>query len=235
MHVYRPKLVIHQRGARCREPGCVRLARHPPHFKFCQLHEDRMTRTYTTKRMPTVSDLRRFRGSIASVLRRQRNSAAIKYAEALTTRDLLNYHATTGVTLDLTAERVFGFLRVVDVTPLDVVQRVCEVYALRRDGEPALDSPRPFRVFLARSVMRLKKTPERQKRLKAPQLHYIGSVIEETLGKVALAVLMQVEKAAEERREYIGACQDLAAAPPARARIWHGRTHSHRTHKGRPL
>jgi hypothetical protein len=72
--------------------------------------------------------------------------------------------------------------------------------------------------------------------LNAPQLHYLGELIEATVGKVTYAILALADRYAEERRAYAGACESLAVAPqvPLRRlrRVKHGKHHSQASRKG---
>jgi hypothetical protein len=214
---------------RCAAPGCSKLARWRPLSNYCDLHRYRVYLTGTHMPPPTDRELARHRQPIAHALRIHRDTQAVQAAVNLVVRDLLKYRATTQLTMDTFTQRKMSLLRDAGVVPLDILQRVTEVYSLRFDDEPSLKYDRAFHTFLARKVLQLKRGVVQHdgNQPNAKHLSYLGEQIATTVGRFSVAVLMLVKKMREERKAFDGVCEDLMyARSPKIPRVRHGRTHA---------
>jgi hypothetical protein len=102
-------------------------------------------------RTPSDRDLARHREAIHRFLRRHRDAAPVQWAVAVVERELFGYHGAYGFSYELWTEQRFGALKDAGATPMEVLQRVIECYALRRDdSDRTFPSANAFSAFLAR-------------------------------------------------------------------------------------
>jgi hypothetical protein len=111
-----------------------------------------------------------------------------------------------------TADRLHA-LKDAGVRPLQVLQRVVECYALRREDErgTTFANQRCWYAFIARKVLRLKHG-KLLANSNAARLAHAGQLIAEVLGKFAVATLMQMDRDQVERHSFDAACNDFAMA-----------------------
>jgi len=162
-------------------------------------------------RTPSDRDLARHRQSIERTLRLHHKSATVAWAVATVKRELFNYVALQGFSEQLWAEARLSALRDRGCTPLELIQRVVECYALRRDDDGyTFKTPKAFLAFLARKVLRLKHG-KLLANSNAWQLAHVGGIIDGAVGKFATATLMRMDKDREQRKQFDQAAEALAS------------------------
>jgi hypothetical protein len=150
-------------------------------------------------RTPSDRDLARHREAIHRFLRRHRDAAPVQWAVAVVERELFGYHGAYGFSYELWTEQRFGALKDAGATPMEVLQRVIECYALRRDdSDRTFPSANAFSAFLARKVLRLRRGVLLANS-NAARLITCGCEIEHQLGRFTLATLMRMEQEREVR------------------------------------
>jgi hypothetical protein len=161
-------------------------------------------------RTPTDRDLARHRRQIQRTLSRHFETATVQWALHAVQTDLFAYRPTHDHTQQLWTSARVRHLKDAGATPLQILQRVLECFALRRDdGDVTFPNRRTWLTFLARKVLLLKRgvLPEHST---AHRLAYLGNLIEETLGRFATATLLRMEKDQAERAAFDASCEGFA-------------------------
>lgn len=183
----------------CAVDGCTRPTNGAPWGALCATHAARQYR-HGSPHARALPDrfIREHREPIAKALARYRNSDAVRSAE-LVAADLLNFRVRSALSAPQRAtEEQMARLRNGGVTPRDLLQRVCEIWALQaRDSR--FDDSRELHHALARAVLRLR--PMRTWRPGGPLLRFLGNEILEELGTFAAGLCARIEHDAEVKRQ----------------------------------
>lgn len=161
-------------------------------------------------RTPRDRDLARHRSAIERTLRLHHSDAAVTWALATVEREVFGYVALQGFSRQLWAQHRFSALKEKGCKPMQLLQRLVECYALRRDDDGyVFKTPKSFLAFLARKVLRIKDgclmaNPN------AYQLSHCGGILDDALGRFATATLMRMDKDREERKLFDQAALEMA-------------------------
>ena len=198
------RLVRQSDTAPCTVTGCRKIATHRPASNYCHMHRMRFYRNGDPlmARTPSDRDLARHRGAIERTLRLHHSEAAVAWAITTVERELFGYVALQGFGYQLWAQERFSAMRDRGCTPMQLLARVIECYALRRDeGEYIFKRPKAFLAFLARKVLRLKHG-KLLANSNAAQLAHFGGIIDGALSKFAHATLLRMDKDREQREQF---------------------------------
>ena len=160
-------------------------------------------------RTPTDADLARHRRSIQRTLSRHFETPTVLWAVRAVQTELFSYRPCQDFTYQTWIYDRMNHLRDAGATPLAILQRVLECYALRRDdGDRTFPNRRTWLAFLARKVLRLRKgvLPDHSS---AFRLAHLGNLIEEVFSKFATATLIRMDKDQAERAAFDASCEDL--------------------------
>jgi hypothetical protein len=161
-------------------------------------------------RTPKDADLARHRRAISRTLSRHHETPTVQWALRAVQTELFSYQPTHGFTYQTWIYHRVNHLRDAGATPLAILQRVLECYALRRDdGDRPFPNRRTWLVFLARKVLLLKRgvLPNHSS---AFRLAHLGNLIEEVFSKFATATLIRTDADVAERAAFDASCEDLA-------------------------
>jgi hypothetical protein len=195
---------------RCGVPGCPKSARFLPKSKYCTTHRQRNYRYgHPDMRTPTDRDLARHRRRIQRTLSRHFEEASVQWALRAVELELFSYRPTQGFTQQVWTSDRMQALKAAHAAPIEILQRVCECYALRRDeGDRVFPNQKAWQAFVARKVLRIKRGVLLANS-NAWQLKYCGQLIDETLGRFATAALLRMDKDQAERATFDASCEDL--------------------------
>ncbi len=175
----------------CSVTGCSRAVEGAPWSTMCSKHAMRQYRTGTTGANPMKrADLAIHRKRISFVLDKYGRSKAVAAAVMLAD-DLLNWRPKHDWTVQYTLAEQMQRLRDGGVTAREVLQRVCEVWALQA-FEQRFDGERVLEYGLARAVLMLRG--QRTWRPAGPLLRLLGRELREAFGKFAAGVCWRIEE-----------------------------------------
>jgi hypothetical protein len=124
--------------------------------------------------------------------------------------ELFRYRPTHGFTQQLWTSERMQAMKDAHVEPIEILQRVCECYALRRDeGDLVFPTTKVWMAFLARKVLRMRRGILLANS-NAWQLKFCGALIDETLGRFATATLIRMNADQAERAAFDASCETFA-------------------------
>lgn len=208
------RLVDRSMAAPCIVEGCSGIAKRRPATNYCHKHEHQAYRTGDpTMRTPKDRDLARHRDAIERTLRLHHGEPAIAWAVATVEREIFGYVSLQGFSYQLWAQHRFNMLRDKGCKPMQLLQRLLECYALRRDdGGYIFKTPKTWQAFLARKVLRIKDGCL-QANVNAYQLAHCGGILDAALGTFATATLIRMDRDEAEWVQFKAACEQLAGSP----------------------
>ena len=164
-------------------------------------------------RTPKDADLARNRRNIQRTLSRHFESPSVKWALRAVETDLFRYQPTHGWTQQTWTHAQVNRLREAGAKPLEILQRILECYALRREDDYGDTFPnrRAWLAFLARKVLLLKRgvLPEHSS---AFRLAHLGDLIEDSFAKFATATLIRMDLDRAERAAFDASCENFVHA-----------------------
>jgi hypothetical protein len=164
-------------------------------------------------RTPKDADLARFRRNIQRTLSRYHDEPTVQWALRQVELEVFRYQPTSDTTCQRWTHSQVNRLRDAGAKPLEILQRILECYALRRDDDYGHTFPnrRTWLTFLARKVLLLKRgvLPEHSS---AYRLAHLGNLIEETFSKFATATLIRMDANKADRGAFDASCENFAKA-----------------------
>ena len=158
-------------------------------------------------RTPTDRDLARHRRRIQRTLSRHFESPTVAWALRAVETEMYTYRPTQGFSQQLWTSDRMQALKGAHVAPIEILQRVVECYALRRDeGDRVFPNQKTWLAFLARKVLRLRRGILLANS-NCWQLKFCGALIEETLGRFATATLIRMDADVAERAAFDASCE----------------------------
>jgi hypothetical protein len=185
-------------ATKCAASGCPRAVVGAPWSLYCRKHNKQANR-YGAPNVNTSTrgELRRYREPISRVLAKYSESDAVQKALHVAD-DILLYRPRADFTVHYKIQEQMRRLRAEGVTARELLQRVCEVVALQM-LDNRFENERVFTYALARHVLQLRS--QKTWRPGGVLCRYLGALLRDELGVFPHAVLRQIEKDAEARRD----------------------------------
>lgn len=180
----------------CTVTGCTRPVSGIPWSTLCATHGQRQYRTGST-RLDTMrrGELAKYRDRISFVLDKYACSKAIEAAVMLAD-DFLQWRPRADFTNHYKLASHMQRLKDGGCTARELIQRVCEVWALQAFDQRFADE-RELMYAMARSVLMLRS--QGKTRPAGPLLRLLGRELLEDLGKFAAGVCMRITQDDEVR------------------------------------
>ena len=180
----------------CVYSGCPRPIAGVPWSNYCAKHAMRIFRNGSPDgRSVKQAELKLHREPVARALARYQDSDAVK-AALLATADVLTFRPQHEFTYLRDTATQLGKLVNQEVTPREVLQRTCEVWALSHFNQ-RFESGRELHHALAWGVLKLR--PLHKFCPSGHMLRFLGGELQENLGRFAAGLCLKIEADSELR------------------------------------